>query len=72
MNMAIAIDTELCIGCAACASVAPQIFEVVGRRSRVLRGARDADERAVTEAAMAACPVGAITCSALQEAGHER
>ncbi|HLU64737.1 MAG TPA: ferredoxin [Kofleriaceae bacterium] len=55
-----AVDPASCIRCAACAILAPGVFEVDRRGSRLLRQPGDPDERAACDAAALICPTGAI------------
>lgn len=54
------IDARTCIRCAACATVAPEIFLVKGGPARVRRAPKDALEVSGCEAARALCPTQAI------------
>ncbi len=47
------VDKEKCIGCGACVSLCPEVFELKDGKS-VVKGDGDCDE------AVDACPVGAI------------
>lgn len=52
------VNSDVCIGCGACVSIAPDTFEFDDKGlSKVIEGA--ANTEAATEAA-GACPVGAI------------
>ncbi len=55
------IDEKLCIKCGACASVAPGQFSVRKAAGKVVRGATTPGERAASDAAIAMCPVAAIS-----------
>ena len=48
------VDKEKCIGCGACVSLCPDVFELIKGKSKVMND-EDCDE------AMSACPVDAIS-----------
>lgn len=48
------VNKEKCIGCGACVSVCPDVFELVNGKSKVLSD-EDCDE------SVDVCPVGAIS-----------
>lgn len=54
----ISVDKKLCIGCGACASMCPEIFEMKDGKS-VVKKAKVEDASCAKEAE-SACPVGAI------------
>ncbi len=52
----IIVDTEACIGCGACATECPDVFEMKDDKSHVIKQ----DDEAVECAKKFSCPVGAI------------
>jgi ferredoxin len=59
MPVEVAVTPERCLGCGACAVVAPAVFAVV-RRARVVRQPASPAESRACEAAMLVCPTQAI------------
>lgn len=55
----ISVDLASCVRCAACSILAPRVFEVTRKGSRVVREPAG-DERAAVAAAALACPAQAI------------
>lgn len=55
----IKVDESICIGCGACADMAPDYFHVVEGVSKVKKQYDEADKDDI-EAAATGCPVGAI------------
>ena len=53
------VDVQRCIGCGACAILAPAVFAVV-KRVRITRPPETAAERAAVAAAALVCPTRAI------------
>jgi len=56
----VAVDLRRCVRCAACSSLAPEVFAVTDKGTRVVRQPTDARERAACRAAALICPVQAI------------
>jgi ferredoxin len=54
------VDVGACVRCAACSSLAPQVFAVTRKGTRVVRQPEDARERAACRAAALICPTQAI------------
>jgi len=53
------VNKKLCIGCGACVSTCPQVFELGSDgKSQIKKGAPKAE---CVKAAASGCPVGAIT-----------
>jgi ferredoxin len=61
----VSIETKDCILCAACSSIAPEIFEVKDDGAHVLRQPATQAEFDQADAAAAACPVAAIKIRSL-------
>lgn len=61
VNGTIAVDPRACVRCAACSIVAPTVFAVDRRGSRVRRQPDGEPERAACRAAQLLCPTQAIT-----------
>ncbi|HET9956231.1 MAG TPA: ferredoxin [Polyangiaceae bacterium] len=59
-NAYVSIDRARCIGCAAGASHAPELFEVSARGTRVKRQPESPEEVRQAETAALLCPVQAI------------
>jgi ferredoxin len=59
----VSVDISTCMRCAACSILAPAVFEVTRKGSRVMREPGDADQAAVAAAALA-CPAQAIQVEA--------
>ena len=57
------VDIATCVRCAACSILAPAVFEVTRKGSRVVREPGEADRAAVAAAALA-CPAQAIRVEA--------
>ena len=58
----IKVDKELCIGCGACTSSYPELFEMgEDMKSRVKKKEVYGDEKHKAEEAVDICPVGAIS-----------
>lgn len=56
------VDADLCIGCAVCPDVAPEIFEMNDEGKAVpIVDEVPAGQESVAEEAMESCPVAAIT-----------
>jgi ferredoxin len=56
----VTVDLGLCVRCAACSSLAPRVFEVTSKGTRVARQPDGAAERALCRAAALICPTQAI------------
>ena len=56
----VTVDARLCVRCAACSSLAPQVFSVTSKGTRVVRPPESASERAACRAAALICPTQAI------------
>lgn len=56
--MAVAVDTELCIGCGTCAELCPEVFEMRDDKAWVITGKSASGD---CQAAVDSCPVEAIT-----------
>jgi len=54
------VDLAACIRCAACATLAPRIFEVTRKGTRVLRQPEGEAERALVQVASLVCPTKAV------------
>ena len=54
------IDERTCVRCGACSSLAPTVFEIDARGSRIARQPETDDERRLAEAALLNCPTAAI------------
>lgn len=57
--MKVSVDQDTCIGCGACVSLCPEIFELKGGKSSVKK--ENPDDEECAEEAADACPVDAIT-----------
>jgi ferredoxin len=57
----LAVDLARCVRCAACSTVAPMLFEVTKKGTRVIAQPREGDEAALARAAALICPTHAIT-----------
>ena len=55
------VDKKLCIGCGACASLCPDIFEMKGGKSLVKKAKHEGADVSRAKDAESACPVGAIS-----------
>ncbi|OGF45809.1 MAG: hypothetical protein A2231_10905 [Candidatus Firestonebacteria bacterium RIFOXYA2_FULL_40_8] len=54
------VDEEKCIGCSACAAVAPKSFQIKdNNKAQALEPAEDTEE--IIQAAADSCPTGAIS-----------
>lgn len=60
MSHVLEVRAQACIRCAACASVAPQLFAVDRGTARVLRAPETDAERLAARAAAILCPAGAV------------
>jgi ferredoxin len=61
----VSVDIATCVRCAACSILAPAVFEVTRKGSRVVREPGPGeDERAAVAAAALACPAQAIRVEA--------
>ena len=60
MSAALEVRAEVCIRCAACASVAPQLFSVDRGAARVLRAPETEVEHLAARTAATLCPTGAV------------
>ena len=56
----VTVDVRVCVRCAACSSLAPKVFSVTSKGTRVVRQPEDAGERAACRAAAMICPTQAI------------
>ena len=54
------VDQEKCIGCGACQSTCPEVFELKDGKAHVKQGQESSSAECVT-AAKDGCPVGAIS-----------
>ena len=54
------VDPRKCIRCAACASVAPDLFAVDQPTARVVRDPQGEEEERSCESALLLCPTGAL------------
>ena len=54
------VDLAACIRCAACSTLAPRVFEVTKKGTRVLRQPVDDAERALVQVAALVCPTKAV------------
>ena len=61
----VSIDLASCMRCAACSILAPRVFEVTRKGSRIVREPDEGDRGAVAAAALA-CPAQAIRVEGLQ------
>lgn len=59
--MAVRVDREKCIGCGYCASVIPEVFELVEGKSSVKDPEGDAKFPEKVKDAREGCPVSAIS-----------
>ncbi len=57
--MKVGVDEEKCIGCGACVSICPEVFEL-GENGKSVVKQKETELECVKEA-KEACPVGAIT-----------
>lgn len=55
------VDKKLCIGCGACASLCPGIFEMKGGKSVVKKAKVSGEEESCAKEAESGCPVAAIS-----------
>jgi ferredoxin len=55
------VDKKLCIGCGACASTCPSVFEMKGGKSVVKKAKVSGDDESCAKEAMSSCPVDAIS-----------
>ncbi|MEF2175264.1 MAG: ferredoxin [Candidatus Absconditabacteria bacterium] len=60
-NMTVKLDSEMCVGCGACAGICEEIFEMEGRIAFVKKQPMNDDELNCAKEAMEACCVEAIT-----------
>lgn len=58
--MGIKVNQKTCIGCGACESACPEVFEVVESKAKVKPGKESSDSACVQEA-IDICPVKAIS-----------
>jgi ferredoxin len=56
----VTVDASVCVRCAACSILAPRVFDVSRKGSRVVRQPEGEAERTACEAAALACPTQAI------------
>jgi ferredoxin len=56
----VTVDVRVCVRCAACSSLAPRVFSVTTKGTRVVRQPEAASERAACRAAALICPTQAI------------
>ena len=56
----VTVDLSACVRCAACAILAPRIFELTRKGTRVVRQPSDDRERAACRVAAVVCPTQAI------------
>jgi ferredoxin len=54
------VDLATCIRCAACSTLAPQVFEVTKKGTRVVRQPESESERALVRVAALVCPTKAV------------
>lgn len=54
------VDKEKCIGCGACEALCAAVFQLVGGKSQVKKGA-SCEKAGCCESAATSCPVEAIT-----------
>jgi ferredoxin len=66
-SISVSVSAEDCLRCAACASVAPQLFAVDRGPARVLREPRTEEEHLAVRVAAALCPTRALRAA---EADH--
>jgi len=66
------VDVSDCLPCAACSTLAPGNFEIVGEIARIKRQPQDDLERQQCEAARITCPVGAITVESRRQKSHSQ
>lgn len=62
------VDPAACVRCAACSILAPGVFEVTRKGTRVARQPADAAERLACRAAALVCPTRAIAAVPAREA----
>ena len=60
----VTVEDDECIRCAACSSIAPEIFQVVESGAYVVRQPVDDAEMSQCEVVVANCPMSAIKMSA--------
>ncbi|HTR55075.1 MAG TPA: ferredoxin [Kofleriaceae bacterium] len=56
----VTVDVRKCVRCAACSILAPSVFEVTRKGTRVIAQPETAGERSACRAAAFACPAQAI------------
>ena len=61
--MTVSVDKEKCIGCGACVSIAPEVFEMKEGKCVVKNPNGDKDYPEKVRDAKESCPVGAIITS---------
>jgi len=61
------VRRAVCLRCGACATLAPEVFQVELAGARVTRQPEHADEARRAEAAQLNCPTGAITLEPSEE-----
>lgn len=59
--MKVKIDKEKCSGCGTCASLCEEVFELIGEKASVKKGADFKKNSSCIKEAAEACPVEAIT-----------
>jgi len=63
------VRAQACIRCAACASVAPELFAVDRGPARLVRAPETDAERLAARAAAVLCPTGAVRVEEERDAG---
>ena len=59
----VSVDANKCIGCGACASVAPEIFKMENGKAVVIKSELSDEEANKAKTAASGCPAQAITVS---------
>lgn len=57
------VDTDICIGCAQCESICPQVFKIIDGKSTVIQKPVDESNHDALKDAANSCPVSAISYS---------